>query len=199
MIEKPERFATLASLFQQAEVQLKQAEEIDRNLTIPAVNELRYVAFHLIRALSEQGRDGFDSDIERAENHAKRAIYDATEASILALLEKAEVYQLEFRSLECTTEVLPNYVDLLKRLESARRGIAQVRATEEHYLNRQQYYPEVLGYISGLRDLVATLEQADPLIRMKSRKRAVHFYLMVASLVAAILGILISLALFLLQ
>lgn len=74
--------------------------------------------------MSEQGREDFDSDIERAENHAKRAIYDATEASILALLEKAELYQLEFRSLECTTEVLPDYVDLRKRLESVRCGIA---------------------------------------------------------------------------
>jgi hypothetical protein len=99
MIDRTDRFAGLYELFRQAEVQLKQTEEIDRNLTIPAVNELRYVAFHLLRALSEQEGNGFDADIERAENHAKRAIYDATEASILSLLEKAEAYQADFKRL----------------------------------------------------------------------------------------------------
>jgi hypothetical protein len=70
MADHPERFAGLYELFRQAEVQLKQTEQIDRNLTIPAINELRYVAFHLLRALSEQDSTGFDADIERAENHA---------------------------------------------------------------------------------------------------------------------------------
>lgn len=195
MIESPERFARLADLFRQAETQLKQAEEIDRNLAIPAVNELRYVAFHLIKALSGQAGEEFQADLERAENHAKRAIYDATEASILCLLEKAEVYQSEFQGLECTTEVLPDYVDLLKDLEKIRRGIADVRASEELYLNRQQYYPQVLAYIDDLKDLVATLEQADPLIRTKSRTKAIHLLLMLASLFAAIFGTMVSIVL----
>lgn len=195
MIESPGRFAKLSELFRQAETQLKQTENIDRNLAIPAVNELRYVAFHLIRALSDRDGSGFEADIERAENHAKRAIYDATEASILALLEKAQCYQSEFRNLECTTDVLSNYVDLLKQLEKIRRGVASVRASEELYLNRQQYYPQVLGYIDELKDLVATLEQADPLIRIKSRKKAVHLLVMLASLFAAIVGTIVTVVL----
>lgn len=195
MIESPERFARLADLFRQAEAQLKQAEEIDRNLAIPAVNELRYVAFHLIKVLSGQAGEDFQADLERAENHTKRAIYDATEASILCLLEKAEAYQSEFQNLECTTDVLPDYVDLLKELEKIRRGIANVRATEELYLNRQQYYPQVLAYIDDLKDLVATLEQADPLIRTKSRKKAINLLLMLASLFAAIFGTIVSVVL----
>lgn len=198
MIDRPERFAGLYELFRQAEIQLKQTEEIDRNLTIPAVNELRYVAFHLLRALSEQDSNGFDADIERAENHAKRAIYDATEASILSLLEKAEAYQADFRTLECTTEVLPNYVDLLRQLEKIRRGVSDIRASEELYLNRQQYYPQVIESIADLRELVATLEQADPLIRVKSRKKAIQLLLLVISVLAAIFGIAVSVGLHLL-
>lgn len=198
MIDRPERFAGLYELFRQAEIQLKQTEEIDRNLTIPAVNELRYVAFHLLRALSEQDSNGFDADIERAENHAKRAIYDAAEASILSLLEKAEAYQADFRTLECTTEVLPNYVDLLRQLEKIRRGVSDIRASEELYLNRQQYYPQVIESIADLRELVATLEQADPLIRVKSRKKAIQLLLLVISVLAAIFGIAVSVGLHLL-
>ena len=195
MIDRTDRFAGLYELFRQAEVQLKQTEEIDRNLTIPAVNELRYVAFHLLRALSEQEGNGFDADIERAENHAKRAIYDATEASILSLLEKAEAYQDDFKRLECTTEVLPNYVALLRQLEKIRRGVSDVRASEELYLNRQQYYPQVLEYIVDLKELVATLEQADPLIRVKSRKKAIQLLLLVMSVLAAVFGIAVSVGL----
>lgn len=195
MADHPERFTGLYELFRQAEVQLKQTEQIDRNLTIPAINELRYVAFHLLRALSEQDSTGFDADIERAENHAKRAIYDATEASILSLLEKAEAYQSDFKNLECTTEVLPNYVDLLNQLERIRCGVSEVRASEELYLNRQQYYPQVLKYIDELKGLVATLEQADPLIRIKSRKRAIQLLLTVLSVFAAIFATVVSIGL----
>lgn len=198
MIDQADRVAALYALFRQAEVQLKQTEEIDRNLTIPAVNELRYVAFHLLRALSEQEGSGADADIERAENHAKRAIYDATEASILSLLEKAETYQADFKHLECTTEILPNYVDLLRQLEKIRRGVSEIRASEELYLNRQQYYPQVIEYIADLKELVATLEQADPLIRIKSRKKAITLLLLVISVVATIFGVVTSIGLHLL-
>ena len=199
MANQSQRFIALYELFRQAEIQLKQTEEIDRHLAIPAVNELRYVAFHLLRALSEQDSTGFDADIERAENHAKRAIYDATEASILSLLEKAAAYQTDFKNLECTTEVLPNYVDILRQLEKIRHDISDVRASEELYLNRQQYYPQVLKYIDSLKDLVATLEQADPLVRIKSRKRAIQHFLMAASVIAAIFGIAVSIGLHLLS
>lgn len=39
MVEDPARFARLSELFRQAEMQLKQAEEIERNFTIPAAYE----------------------------------------------------------------------------------------------------------------------------------------------------------------
>ena len=44
----------LITVFKDAEKQLKHSEHDTNELSIPSINQLRYVAFHLIESLSSQ-------------------------------------------------------------------------------------------------------------------------------------------------
>ena len=59
---------------------------ITEEAAIPALNELRYAGFHLLKAINASGSVEDGEHMERAIEHCERAIYDATEAGILALV-----------------------------------------------------------------------------------------------------------------
>ena len=79
-----ERINALSSLFQRAEKSVKKAEHIDDGIIIPSINELRYFGYHILIAMqNENNREEVLSEFKKAEGHAKRAIYDASEAIVL--------------------------------------------------------------------------------------------------------------------
>ncbi|MEA1052753.1 hypothetical protein U5801_28420 [Lamprobacter modestohalophilus] len=122
------RLARLADLFETAEQRLKEAETLNQELSIPALNELRYVAYHLVRALRAEEPDA--ADWQRAENHARRAIYDATEATLLTLLDQAYSHRERFRACEDVLDVLPEYPRQLITLHEVQQRLLSARASE---------------------------------------------------------------------
>lgn len=44
-----DRLKELSDLFAEAEAKVKEVEEIDGDIVVPSINELRYVGYHLIR------------------------------------------------------------------------------------------------------------------------------------------------------
>jgi len=66
-------YQTLADLFKIAEERLKRVEQIDENLHIPAVNELRYVANYILQSLMSDG-DKSQEFIKGAEDNCKKSI-----------------------------------------------------------------------------------------------------------------------------
>lgn len=56
MVEKryKEKLTKLISTFKEAEKQLKHSEHDTNNLSIPSINQMRYVAYHLIESFELQ-------------------------------------------------------------------------------------------------------------------------------------------------
>ncbi|MDQ6954812.1 MAG: hypothetical protein Q9M20_05155 [Mariprofundaceae bacterium] len=94
-----DRFMTLRSLFDSAEIKLKETEQLCGDLAIPSVNELRYVGYHITKALCHDvDSNDYNEELLRAERHCKRAVYDANEVGIEYLLRKIANFKEQYSS-----------------------------------------------------------------------------------------------------
>jgi hypothetical protein len=93
-------------LFDRAEALAKSVEEFNRKVSIPALNELRYAGHHVIKAISPNGRD-IDRELTRAEDHCKRAIYDAGAGGLIMAVDRIDSFFNNFQSIELT-QLLPD-------------------------------------------------------------------------------------------
>lgn len=184
--------ARLAELFETAEQRLKEAETLNLELSIPALNELRYVAYHLVRALCAEQPD--TADWQRAENHARRAIYDATEAVVLTLLEQARDACERLRGCPDVLDVLPDYPQQLAMLREAQHGLLAARASEGAYLERGHYIERCAEELPRLRALLDEFATAEPLLLARARQRARRRWAVVL-VVLALNGLALSLGL----
>ncbi|MBK5931293.1 hypothetical protein [Halochromatium salexigens] len=186
------RLARLADLFETAEQRLKEAETLNQELSIPALNELRYVAYHLVRALRAEEPDA--ADWQRAENHARRAIYDATEATLLTLLDQAYSYRERFRACEDVLDVLPEYPRQLTTLHKVQQRLLSARASEGAYLERGRYDDRCAEELPILRAMLAEFAAAEPRLQARARQRSIRRWSFILT-VLALNGLALSLGL----
>ena len=89
-----------------SERKIKKVECLDKRIAIPAINELRYAGYHLVQFLKDNDRNG---SLEKAKNHCKRAIYDASECGIVYCLERIDQFKDDYRLVE-VAPVIPLYI-----------------------------------------------------------------------------------------
>ena len=183
----------LVQLFETAEKHVKKAEDVNGNIVIPSINELRYFGYHIAKALlAEDDPATLAKEIEKAEGHAKRAIYDASEALIVFYLEKAEQFHIRHQDSDSIVEILPEYIDYLDQLEQIKTQIHEIRDNQDAYRNRDQYYEQTLPFIDSLSRIVSKFQKANPLIIKRDRKKAKGVMLLTATLIATIVGSLLA-------
>ncbi len=68
------------------EKRLKKVEHLTSEVAIPAINQLRYAGQHLVRILGDCSQTP-QKELEQAENHCKRASFDACEDGLIYCLE----------------------------------------------------------------------------------------------------------------
>jgi len=184
------RLRELSDLFAEAEAKVKEAEEIDGDIVVPSINELRYVGYHLIRALASE-HPSIDQELNKAADHARRAIYDAAEAQVIFFLEKVKDFQERHRKSASVTDVISDYVALMQQVEQAKKKISETRQ-KELPINRAEYYQQCEPHIQILRDIVARLELAEPEIAKKEQKSARNFVLAALATVAGIASVAVA-------
>jgi len=165
-----EAIATVIEFFDRAEVLVKEIERLDGNLSIPSINQLRYVGYHLARALCRDDSGSTDAEIEKARNHCQRAIYDAHEIGIIYQLETVKAFSKahsEHSSL--VIEVVPTYPDDLAAAEEAAAFINDIQ--HSHRDDREAYYRESEPHYNTLKKIGARLRHADPLVRTKAEEQ----------------------------
>src|SRR5665647_736947 len=150
-----------AALFKRAESLLKNAEHHTNIVFIPSINELRYAGYHLVRYLSE----GEEDDLRSSQKHCKRAIYDAAEGPLLKYLSDLAKFQDDYSLAACTTEVIPNYLELLMRVQSARNIIDEAKPT-----SREVYFELVEPHLITLKEIAGLFEKARPIINKRMRR-----------------------------
>lgn len=164
---KKEDIEDIIRLFDEAEEKLKDVELQDSELSIPAINQLRYAGYHLARAFCEDSPEIVNVQINKAKGHCKRAIYDAHEVGIINLLEQIRIFdEKEPSFLQFVVDVIPTYPQLLQDASEASSFIAKIK--ENHRDNRDSYYQECEPHHQKLREVVSTLKLSEPSIYSKS-------------------------------
>lgn len=166
------RATELVRLFQLAEKKIKLVENLNQELSIPAINELRYAGYHMAQYLAGTGAVG--EQLGKAENHCKRAIYDAVEAGVTHQLELIKIFQHDFRNL-IISETVSRYPEIKKQIKAAGDLILSPRGNTK---DRSEYYEECSNHLEKLREANDELEtyRDDLLKRLQRTNRDVWMY-----------------------
>lgn len=159
-----EKINQLITIFKDAEKQLKHSEHDTNELSIPSINQLRYVAFHLVESFSNQDSSKREEELNKAINHAQRAKYDAVEIGIVYYLEQIKIFQENYSSYTETLEILPNYIEYLTKAQNASDKLQAIKDEEK---DREDYYKEIAPYYQILKDVYISFQMAIPLINKK--------------------------------
>ncbi len=162
--------------FQKAEKAVKEVEYIHLELTVPAVNELRYAGYHVSNYLENTERT---DELNRAVGHCKRAIYDAYEASILYNIKGFRAFKRDYASV-VVSEVLADYNDLHYKVTTILKFVQSVdkEAKDQHYAVCSQYHDE-------LKDIIEKLDSARDELNKKIRiERNKSFYVIIGTVIA---------------
>lgn len=179
-----EKLRELSALFLEVEADVKRIEIDTDKALIPALNELRYYANHISRAVSDpKGTSAVDEEFVRASRHLARARYDAFEHGSIELFLKIDDFRDRFpRAGKILTDTVPDYVAIVGEVEELkessernRRTIGEERpgseagrmllAPSEVLLTRDENISEVTkDCFQTLRRIKLKLEAAEPLI-----------------------------------
>jgi hypothetical protein len=160
-----ESLQEVIDLFDQAESKVKELERLCGELSIPSINQLRYVGYHLTKALCHDDNPSiFTEEIKKSKSHAKRAIYDTYEAGILYLLEKIEDFQFQASTSSQTNHVLPNYSELCAKAQASSDFLQKVRLEHKQ---REKYYLQCEPHIDILKNIYTQFKVSAPLIVQK--------------------------------
>ena len=155
----------VVDLFDKAEKKVKEIEQLDQELSVPSINELRYVGYHLARAMCEDDGAELNAQIHKAKGHCQRAIYDAHEIGIIHLLERLAAFKERYsESAHVIVELVPTYIDDLKKADEASSLLSTVSSNG---VAREEYYEECQPHYECLREIVGKLSYAAPLIDQK--------------------------------
>ncbi|WP_092032173.1 hypothetical protein [Marinobacter sp. DSM 26671] len=148
-------FWSLVAEFRQAENLLKTAEWDDLRLDIPTINELRYAGFHLINALETTDLHAQLQEFNKGVRHCRRASYDAIELGLINELEQVIDFERDY-SLVPVTNALPDYVELMERVE----GIKEKLGQNEKAPDREAYYEDAESHLKELKQINRKLKVA---------------------------------------
>lgn len=135
--------------FYRAEKLLKTAEWSDGQLDIPSINELRYVSFHLLRALSTGDGQEQAEELQRAKRHCQRASYDAIELSLVYELEAIMRFEEDFR-LFPYTKYYPDILESMERIEEIKTILGEDR---EHSETRGENYERAEQHLEEIKEI----------------------------------------------
>ncbi len=160
----------IASLFNEAEVALKQYERINLLNLLPAVNELRYAGRHLLEAenaISEEEREKHEA---QAIDHCERAKWDAKEATIISLLD----FIAELRSRDISPDDMRMYIpEWDKFIDDASKARSLL---ERAGIHDSVNAPDVDDAIEKLLDFRDRIIEAEPkvLSLLEQRKKKAY-------------------------
>lgn len=203
----PDLLDEISSLFTYAEQKIKKIEYFADGVSFPAVNQLRYVAFHLLRA--EQLRNGDEDlnkdelhdELKKAKNHCQRAIYDANEAGVVYYLERIRKFKEDYES-ETIPDIVPNYISYLVKAREIKNFLWVVgkkslseRAEGLNRIDKEKDnndYQKSDGYLIQLQEIDDILDLARPELNKKIEERRKKMLISISGLAIGILAILVT-------
>lgn len=196
-------YSKLLKLFQQLEPLQKETELVAKGLDAAALNETRNATYHLLIALCDVTK--CEKEIEKAINHAKRAIYDCHEAILLNELEKFRVFKEDYKDV-VITDVIPDYIDKSKNAVLAIDKITAIRSLDaqnandceiKYYPDRNKQYEDIEPFLKIIKENNRDFELARPelnkRIRSENKSRQKAFWFGLATISIGIVTLIVAL------
>jgi len=184
---KKESIQEIFDLFTQAEKKISQYNlYTGKGLCIHPINQLRYAAHHILRALIATS----DSDIQvhhiKAKDHCERAIYDALDHTIIVELDTISDFQERMKWM-IITDIAPNYIKDLTYCEEIKSKLSENKREIENSSYNYQQLQEYLDVIHKFKLSLPTIEQQiNAKIRIQNRKDLLIIIGIIIALFAAI-------------
>lgn len=125
--ENKQQIDKLIQCFNIAESRLKEIERSNvSGIVIPAINELRYSAQHIILSLNDTSVKDQEESILRAIRHAQRASYDAIEAGILYALDEIRSMQDGYQDMAISS-VIQGWTEIMGKAEINKKKIIEIK------------------------------------------------------------------------
>ncbi len=178
-------FSEVTRLYCDAEQKIKKVEHLTTEVAIPAINQLRYAGQHLVRVvggLSENPKE----DLEQAENHCKRACYDACEAGLLYCLDNFRSLQQDFSDTPIS-QFFPEYLQACEANDEAREF---VDVTPEG--SREDFYRAIEAHLDVLIPMNKKLPYIRDEINKELRREARNTRYVLIGLALAALGLIVA-------
>lgn len=126
-----EKIKEISEQYQSAEDCIKTFEgwfhEDGLGIFTPAINQLRYAGYHLLRAMNENPPN--ESELNKSLNHCLRASLDASEASAIAALSSYNEFRRRFCKIPIS-DVVKNYGEIAKRFRELKRLVSKLDGTK---------------------------------------------------------------------
>lgn len=150
-----EKWDSLFNLCDKVDKELKSSEISTLEISIPVLNQLRYVECHIRRVLQSPNHEN-EIELDKAIGHAKRAHFDIQEISVINLLLAVAAIRDEVGAY---SHILKNHItdyDMIKQsMISAKNSVSDVIESQK---NRNDLYTELDEHIRPIRDYITAYE-----------------------------------------
>lgn len=184
----PETFTKICDLYNKAECFIKHVETHQSDISIPAINQLRYAGHHLLKSLTTDDDEEFKAELRKVESHCQRSMYEASEAGILYFLDLVNEFSGDFKDVQITS-VLHDYPKTLSLAVKARTMLGDGRLNRE---SAEKQATEYMDTFLKLGDKIHELDVSrDELNKVKaSQRKSTRRFVII--LTATVTGIVIS-------
>lgn len=184
-------------LFDLAEMNVKRSQDLATELSVPAINQLRYAGHHLARYIAESHEDAKSEELNRAAKHCKRAIIDSYEISVRYLLEQILSFRHEYSSVMKNKTIDGNEISqLFAQAQEAKQLLLEVPKSSSDMESLLSKYEIILKQLEDshkrlfiLHPILNEKESRRRLDRLNSLKNYSAIIIGIVSLTVAILSI----------
>ncbi|MBC2836205.1 hypothetical protein [Paragemmobacter straminiformis] len=156
---------------------------------MPAINELRYVAHHLINAVAPVDSNvDTAKELQRAINHCKRATYEASEAGILFAFDRIDLFKQDYRKVMISS-VVPDWSDILALCADVTQRIAEAREAGEDKTPDHSDFERLFERLVAICNRLDTARDEMNKLVQRESKAARRFLL---TIVIALLGVVVT-------
>jgi hypothetical protein len=180
-----ERLRKIQGLYKDTELRIKLVESRgDGRLTIPSINQLRNLSYHLLRYFLNGHNE---EELNEAEHHCSRALFDTYELEALFYMKAFSVFQEEFSDIPIS-ETVPSYLEWQQTHADIKHFITTHYQTDDRY----KYYQEFTPYIEALIEIDRKLPHAREALVKRRMLDSRNRQLAHASIAVGVFGIFLA-------
>ena len=193
-IHTGELIKELSEAFYKAEktVKAQELQLLEEGLLVPAVNQLRYVASHLIRVLDHNDKSTVEKNLRCAIGHCHCAIFDALEVPVRYYLGECDMFTDQFKSI-LSANVIPSYLEDKAIVDDIREFIPPMRRAENQ---RHQHWEEMESHLSRLKEIAKKWNAKRPELNKKINNERRFLMQCLISIAAIVVAIVVGLTVF---